>query len=157
MIQCPSSDGAWPDVLLSLQGSRQTLNYKYRKAKPSRGSLRQWWSWRWQYLLMNPIITAGQLVDVSPLTHSIEFLYVEFSKRENSSSWSSSRPKGNPFLVDRWTCCRTTPIALSSPPPKTCEWLARICSQSEVPDRGRPKIKIGWSDVFPLEDTGVSK
>jgi hypothetical protein len=31
----------------------------------------------------------------------------------------------------------------SSMVPSTCEWLARICSMSVEPERGRPRMKIG--------------
>ena len=41
----------------------------------------------------------------------------------------------------------------SSPAPKTCEWLARICSVSVVPDRGRPTMKIGRSVSSPKPRT----
>ena len=42
-----------------------------------------------------------------------------------------------------------SPASLISPAPKTWQWLARICSTSDVPDRGSPTTKTGTSLCSP--------
>src|SRR2546430_5097336 len=51
----------------------------------------------------------------------------------------------------------TTLFRSSSPAPNTCEWLARICSVSVVPERGRPTMKMGRSVPRPKPHTRSKK
>ena len=45
----------------------------------------------------------------------------------------------------------------SSMVPSTCEWLARICSTSVEPERGRPMTKIGSGAVAPVPRRSANK
>ena len=45
--------------------------------------------------------------------------------------------------------CTPLPKYISSPPPNTCGWLARICSTSVEPDRIIPTMNTGTEDGLP--------